>query len=175
MIVASGRANTGKVLRWISRVANSKSKPEDFEAPGSAFLTLDAKIAQALFRKLSGELLRKVSIIERKKVKDRNKLLTGRTVLWYIYDSLRMNADLSLSYGLVDINNVLWQGDRHMEKFRNNWNDCVQNLAEPIDESHLASILLVQMQQSQKLKIAVDKWMPTLSITKRKPMDVFLT
>ena len=50
-------------------------------------------------------------------------------------------------------------GDRNLEKFRNDWDDVVSSLADSVSNRNLASILLEQMQKSQKLKPKVDKWM----------------
>ena len=159
VIVASGKVNEAKVLKWIDAVANPRTDVRDFNESSSEFVTLDAKLALALMKKLHGEQLRRIALIERQCIKQEGRLLTGRNILWFIYKDLSMNADMSLCYSIADLNSVVWMGDKDMERFRTEWENCVQNLAVRISDTNLASILLVQMQQSQKLKPGVDKWM----------------
>ena len=56
---------------------------------GDGFRTLDRKLAAALSKIFSGELARKLSIAERRNLRENERLLTGRQKLFSMYLHVR--------------------------------------------------------------------------------------
>ena len=56
---------------------------------------------------------------------------------------------MGLAYGIQHFNKMKWLGDNEMQKFKMNWNDIVHLQGTPLDDTHLAEILLQLLQESK--------------------------
>ena len=61
---------------------------------------------------------------------------------------------------IVDLTKVPWRGDNQIEKFRNDWENTVDNLHFGVSRRQMAVILLEQMSLSTVLKSRVDRYRP---------------
>ena len=147
-----------KVSKWITQVDTVGTKFEDLAEPGKGFSRLDRKLAAALTPTIEGELARRILIKKRQQLNDSTRLMTGRQVLWMIYDHFRTNKRLGLVYTITDLAKIECLGDDKLAHFRNNWDDRVCSMATEINEDTLANMLCDHMMKSKELREAVNKW-----------------
>ena len=147
-----------KVTEWIMKVDKVGTKFEDLAEPGKGFNRLDRKLAAALTPTIEGELARRILIKKRQQLNDQGVLISGRQVLWMVYDHFRTNKRLGLVYTITDLAKVEWLGDEKLAQFRNNWEDRVCSMATEIDDDTLANVLCDHLMTSKELREAVNKW-----------------
>ena len=150
--------NYTKVTKWIMTVDKIGTKFEDLAEPGKGFNRLDRKLAAALTPTIEGELARRILVKKRQQLNEQGVLISGRQVLWMVYDHFRTNKRLGLVYTITDLAKVEWLGDEKLAQFRNNWEDRVCSMATEINEDTLANMLCDHLMKSKELREAVNKW-----------------
>ena len=158
----------GAVVGW---VAATEAQDTTFEslADSTAFTTaasarekrdfgqLDRKLAGALKRILATcdaakQLWRDISQKDQDVQARTNRILKGRQMLHMVLQSYRTNPKMGLVYGIQHFNDLRWIGDNDMERFKMNWFDVVHLQGNPLDDSHLAEILLNLMRESKVMQ-----------------------
>jgi len=126
--------------------------------PSKSFIFLDRRLAKALMKLSSttGAFSTKVSQAQEAQLSECQKLLSGRQILWLIYDYLKTNDDMQLSYGLRDLQEIVWLGDAHLTTFYNLWIDTAEKLREELSDQTMRELLLEQMKQSPMFKTDLD-------------------
>ena len=154
VVAASGREEDEVVTRWLLRVERDGMTFDRLKQSGDGFRTLDQKLAAALSKIFSGELARKLSIAERRNLRENERLLTGRQKLFSMYEHFRTNDSMSYAHDITDLTAVAWcgDGDDQIERFRNNWDGTIAGMVEEPNEKLLTEILLEQMVKSSALK-----------------------
>jgi len=102
--------------------------------------------------------MRRITNARRKALQTSTKLLSGRQILYMIYEHFRSNKNVGLVYTICDLAYVKWLGDERMETFRNNWETTLAGMSAQVDDSHLTELLLQQMMQSKELKDQVTQF-----------------
>ena len=140
---------------WIRKVEAPDSTFEEFGDSGLMFQSIDAKIMAALTRLLKGELNRRVQQ-EINTAAKAGKQLKGRQALWIIYRYYATKDTVGVVYGIPDLMEVKWAGDKKSESFLNTWRNVVEGMRIELDERVLEELLLVQIAKSEELKPDVD-------------------
>jgi len=148
--VAASSGRPQEAFAWISKVQNSSfDELEDCEG----FLTLDAKIASALFDILTGEFKRRVQNLE-EKASRLGKMMTGRQLAWLIYDKMRTSeADGSL-LEITDLINVELKGD-NLPALINDWDAALEGQSHEPSEAIKEGLFRKQLERSHQLTAAM--------------------
>ena len=74
-----------------------------------------------------------------------------------MYEHFRTNDCMSYAHNITDLTAVAWcgDGDKQIERFRNNWDGTIAGVVEEPNEKLLTEILLEQMVKSSVLKEAI--------------------
>ena len=80
------------------------------------------------------------------------KLLTGRQLVWLIFDHLRLNTDMSMVYDIEDITQLQYSGDAKIHSFYRLWFMMTEECAVKLPERTLRNILLKKLEKSNKMK-----------------------
>ena len=95
----------------------------------------------------------KVTNIKADQLKSKSRLISGRQVLWHIYRHLRTNANQDQIYGVFDIAQIRWFGDKYKAKFLSFWDEKMSQVQGKIDAWMKAEILFRALVKSNDLKI----------------------
>ena len=52
----------------------------------------------------------------------RNTILTGRHILFMLYESFQTNVHMTLIHSVTDLNVITYPGDKRLHEFRVRWN-----------------------------------------------------
>ena len=159
ILAASGRKDVTTVTRWVKEVEKKKITFKKLAKSGKGFETLDFKIASGTHKTLYGEFAKTVSIKEQRNVREKSCPLTGRQLLWMIYDHSRTNTSLEGVFKSVDMMTLNWKGDSisDMIGFRYDWDYMLEHSAGHVATRNKAEWYLVNLGKSQVLKSQVDE------------------
>ena len=157
LCVAGGYSDKAEV-GWISECHKKNEAGilptfESLEEPGKRFEGLDMLLSEALPPLLPSDLSNKVYLKEQEAYK-LNKVMSGRQIVWMIYEYLRTRKDMEVVYGIRDLLLLEWKGDDKMDDFRMEWKQVVDNMSEDtqLQDTALEDILGIQMKKSVVLK-----------------------
>ena len=154
--IISASAKPEKSLAWLREV--EEKSYDQLSHRGSAFSTLDIKIASALLGRAKGELGRKMTL-EAERTANAGVLLKGRQLLHMVYEHFSTHEKLGALYSVFDISKVaLKGGDSNLESFLHNWNHVITGLKEPVEEAVLQEFFLRQVEKSTCLKVKVEHY-----------------
>ena len=122
--------------------------------PGTHYRTLDLKLSNALLKLQTGEFGKRVLVMKKRQMRkySRDVLLSGRQILWMLYQHFRTNSDLGFINSIVDMYEVKRRGVKEIETFRNEWERVIESLLHKTSKNTLAILLYTQMSQSEVLQ-----------------------
>ena len=100
----------------IRKIEDPESTLDAFGDSGLMFQSMGAKIMAALTRLLKGELNRRIQQEIHTEAKT-GKQLKGRQALWVIYRYYATKDTVGVVYGIPDLMEVKWAGDKKSESF----------------------------------------------------------
>ena len=159
VLAASGRRDVKNVTKWIKAVEGKNMKLKTLAKSGKGFETLDMKMASAIHKTLHGEFGKTVSIKEQRNIREHYRPLTGRQLLWMIFDHTRTNHSLEGVFKSVDMMTLQWKGDgvADMVSFRNDWDYMLEHSVGHVSSANKAEWYLVNLGKSVVLKSQVDE------------------
>jgi len=160
---------TEAVIKWLHKVEEDKIKVEDLRKPGAGFVSLDRKLSVALKSILPPDLEKHVQTEAARMVQD-GKMMSGRQVLWHIYNFLRTSPNQTKIIGFVDVAKIKYFGDHNKHGFLNHWNNRMLMTAGNIDYWMKAEVLEDALKDSEDMKVEMmayrKKYPQTLGETK---------
>ena len=105
VVSASCRADHNRVVRWIKRVEVPGIKMKHLAKPGNHYRTLDLILSAALLKLQTGEFGKRVLVMKKRQARKSSgaRLLSGRQILWMLYQHFRANRDLGDINSIVDM------------------------------------------------------------------------
>ena len=95
----------------------------------------------------------------------KNKLITGRQIIYTIADHLRLSDSMSMVYSITDITAIKWRGDtpEQVSQFKSNWENVLDNMDPNVEigDEALKNILYEQMKQSKVFDSEVKHYLRT--------------
>jgi len=107
----ANRADERPVRKWLLKVEKPKMTFERLEKCPREFARLDRKHGAALARILKGELGRRVDVQQARTLRERQYLLSGRQMLFMMYESFRTDESMARCFTIHDLCSVRWLGD----------------------------------------------------------------
>ena len=150
MCQCANRADEGPVRKWLLKVEKPKMTFKRLEKCPSDFARLDRKLGTALAKILKGELGRRVDVQQARALRERQCLLSGRQMLFMMYESFRTDESMARCFTIHDLCSVRWQGDDRLEALRNTWEDKLANQMERQSDDQLAAILFEILKNSKE-------------------------
>ena len=145
---ASGRGHVA--FKWVREVERDSATFSGL-SDSAGLESLDAKLASALTKVLSGELGRKVSQATEKEAK-MDRPIAGRQILFMIYHHYKTNEEAGALYDLADLMAVKWQGDGNLESFLHTWDSVLLGMREEPPEHYLEILFHTQVRNSAVLR-----------------------
>ena len=124
---------------------------EDLGEPGDSFATLDAKLASALRKVVDGALGRRITRLSREEARKHGRQMRGRQVLWLIYQEYKMEERAVGAFSLKELFKIILIND-DLVRFIEDWELALANLEKEPDEDVLETLVIAQLEKSQKLK-----------------------
>ena len=88
-----------------------------------------------------GELSRKIVIAERRSLRDQQRLIAGRQILFLIYEHFRLNRNLGMVCTITDLAAIRYLGDDRLEIFKNDWEQTVSGMTINVPEDMLLEMM----------------------------------
>ena len=135
---------------WLMKACAPDATFESLDDPGEPrYQSLDTMLATALQARVkTGELgraLAKKTVSALRK----NKLITGRQIVYMVADHLRLNDSMSMVCSTTDITAIKWRGDtpEQVSQFKSNWENVLDNMDPNVEigDEALRNILCEQM------------------------------
>ena len=104
---------------------------------------------------------------KRKQLEAKGQEITALTQLSIIYHDLKCDKDLVEAYTITALTLMVWYGDDQAERFRNDWLHRLSLITEAIPDTHLCSILSIQIFKSDGMKLMIETQWKTLPKAKR--------
>ena len=120
VIVCAQDKDPTKVMKWLRKVEDPKTRFDDLDDPGRGYVTLDRKLAAGLTHILSGELSRSIHNIRQALMRE-CKLVSGRQFLFELYRHFATSPMAGPLLGVQDLTEIRWFGDGQKQSFRNYW------------------------------------------------------
>ena len=108
--VSAASAHPKEALQWILEVEETKNWQELSECP-ARFERLDVKLLNAPWKVIQGALKQKLQVLDEQLMTQRRVMITGRQVLWFIYDHFRLHDGEVVSLEIKDLFAVKLNGD----------------------------------------------------------------
>ena len=100
---------------------------EDLESDGPGMENFSAMMASALLSLISGELKRKVTMIEEKLIAD-GKLMNGRQLLFLVFQEYKRNpVEVGMMTEFRDLQNLRLKGE-NLRAFMDEWDMCLDGM-----------------------------------------------
>ena len=116
-------------------------------------MTLDRKLAAALQRYEVGDFGARVGILRRQVMEKSHALLSGRQIVWLIYQLFRTDGSSGAATSFVELTSIQWRGDslNQITEFRNAWQTACDGLKSDVTTDQRVGALLTQMRKSRVL------------------------
>ena len=137
-------------FEWILEVEHPGSSMASLANSGH-FPSLDSKLKASLMRVVSGSLQMKIANDSEKAIRS-GKFLTGRQVLWMIYDHYRVDEEAADLHDVLDLSEVTCHGDQDIERWYLKWGLVLQQQRTEQPEKNLRSMFLKQMERAPALR-----------------------
>ena len=108
--VTGASGNPEEAFKWLKKVEKEGITIEKLASSGR-FPSLDAKLAAALSRTLTGDLAQQVNLLK-ERYAWANKFLKGRQILWQIYKHFKISEADGALLDLQDLFAVTLHGDQ---------------------------------------------------------------
>ena len=132
--VSSGTVNPELALKWIGAVTVDNSI-DDF-ADSGPFPTWDAKIAAAFAKIITGDLARRVQLLEEKMFREHQRILKGRQIWWLILQDFKVSGIDEQVIDQADLHAITLHND-NLAKFMHDWEYVLQGIANPPSDEYL--------------------------------------
>ncbi len=146
--VAAASGDPHNAFKWIIEVDSGKSIDE-FDGSG-AFPSLDAKLAAAITKIVSGNLSHKIHLAMETRAKT-GRMLTGRQMLLMVYDHYKISEVEGALLDFEDLTMVKLQGD-DLQGFLTDWENVLAVIAEQPSQTVLETLFRKQLTKSVSLR-----------------------
>ena len=142
--VASASGDPDAAFRWLNEVERDSVEIEQYASSGR-FPSLDAKLAAALSRILTGDLLHQVNLLKERYAK-MGLLLKGRQILWQIYKHYKISEADGALLDLRDLLAVTLHGD-NLRAFMRDWESVLNAMKEIPEHKLLKPLFLSKLKE----------------------------
>ena len=116
---------------------------------------MEFKVAAATIDILPTEIKRRVEVLNERMMRQYERVLLGRQILWILYDSMRCSGPDEAMAEIMDLFNVRLHGD-NLEEFISNWSMCLSQQTEPPSDQHLESLFRRQIEDSAQFRMQLN-------------------
>ena len=154
--VCAASARPPLAFKWMTEVDTLSY--EDIEAAdeNGFFATLNAKLSVSLTGVMHGEFKRKVQLLN-EKASDQGKHVSGRQILWMIYDHLKIADTDNFVLDITDLVSVCLRGD-DITALKNDWEHVLSKQQKEICTELFVSLWKQQLVKSVQLKDVVQTY-----------------
>ena len=153
MRVASASSRPRKAFKWmleIEKVGSWQALEMDPQ-----FEQMEFKIADAAHYILPTEIKRRIEVLNERMMRQYERVLLGRQILWILYDSMRCAGPDEQVAEILDLVNVRLHGD-NLEEFIGNWSMCLSQQTDPPSDAHLECLFRRQIEESAQFKMQLN-------------------
>jgi hypothetical protein len=151
--VSTAVSDPKAALKWIAQIKIAKGR-EELSDP-KEFALLDARIATAFGKILTGVLKRRVKVEDDKLFSSELRYLGGREIAWMVYQHFKVTDVQGAILGIEDLVNVKLKNDNILE-FLDEWDYVFCGLKEEPSATTTEEVFLARVEASSRLKSIVD-------------------
>ena len=125
---AASKFEDGKEIEWIGQCKRLSFSELGYKGD-RRFGPMDRSLAESAYKILPPELRVRVERKEKEHFAERDQLLSGRQIVYMIYEYLNTEEHMSVLFNYKDLNSVQWRGDTviQLEKVLSQWDYVVDN------------------------------------------------
>ena len=147
--IAGASGDPQAAFTWILKVGKSGVSIDELE-DSESFPTLDAKLAAAITRVAQGDLSNRINLMMDRKAKA-GKMVTGRQMLFLVYEQYRISEVDGALLGLEDLMHVRLHND-DLRNFLYDWENVLAAIADQPSDDVPETFFKQQLKGSIQLK-----------------------
>ena len=160
--VTSASKDPRKAFTWILAVEHESATWDSMKYVNGDFETLGTKLATAVTSIARGDLGTKISLVNEEGA-NRGEMVSGRQLLWLVYQSYKLSQTSGALYSLVDLTNLKIKSEKgqrddtpHTDKqlrwFVSSWDGLIAGMKSVPDVEILEDIFLRKIRNVLSLK-----------------------